>query len=1391
VDSWRLDFHPSKVQSRESPLAGLTSEFVSPPELLHQFFEQQACSTPNATALICDSIAISYHELDGRSNQLAHFLCAQGIGPGTSIALLLRRSMDLYVGMLAVLKAGAAYVPLDPEYPNERIRFILEDSASPLLLTSAALADKAKGFEGKILALEHCRDVIAKHPRERCRHGQTEVSSENLCYVIYTSGTTGRPKGVQIEHRSAAHLVEAEKQIFQVGPADRVFQGFSVAFDASVEEIWLAFSSGATLVVGTEERLQSGPELSRYLQEAGVSVLSCVPTLLSMLEEDVPCLRLLILGGEVCPPELVKRWWNPNRRVVNTYGPTEATVVSTYADCHPNRPVTIGRPLPGYLAYILNERMELAAPGQEGELVLGGIGLARGYLGRPELTKERFILRSLDGGPVRRFYRTGDCARWTEDGALEFLGRLDTQVKIRGFRVELSEIESVLLESPEVSAAAVVLRNNSSGIAQLLAYVVPRSTTTLDPQVLRARLKARLPAYMVPALLECIPALPTLPSGKVDRNALPEPSTRPEEPSYGASGPANGLEFQIVAAWTRLFAPATVSTNDDFFLDLGGHSLLAARMVSELRRSPGFDDLSMADVYRNTTAASLAAALEHRRATRAPPRTANRGYRQLPPSRGLPENDTNAPPGSETAQAGQNQATRRSETVQAIPFWRHFFCGAAQLLSLGFVLSFFALQWLAPYLTYTVLVEEEYDFVPAVLGGFASLVLLYPVMLALAIALKWIIIGRYKPGSYPLWGWYYFRFWLATSIEATLPVSYLAGTPLLSLYLRLMGARIGRNVFIHSDNFAIHDLLSIGEDSSINADATLLGYSVNDGFLNIGAITIGDRCFVGARAVVGENAAMADDSALEDLSLLPAGQRIGREETWIGSPAQRRTTDKRRAPEPESPDVDALGRPLDADFEARLPVSTATAPFSRFGFAILHGIGLLIFPVLVVSALFPGIALMNRLNYLDPYYWYLFLSPLVAVSFVGLLCLEIAALKWLLLGKIRPGVHRLDSWYYVRKWFVDKTIELSLDVVGPLYASVYLSPWYKLLGAKMGRGAEISTASFISPDLLSIGEESFIADNVSLGAPRVRAGFISIDRNQIGRRAFIGNSAMLPPGTVIGDSVLIGCLSAPPERRADALQEDSAWLGSPALFLKQRLKNAAFGEEATYNPPARLRALRAAIEFVRIITPSTGFIILTSFLFSALLLLHDWFSLGRTLLFFPVLYLGCGLSATAFTILAKWTLVGRYRPGEKPLWSTFVWRNELINALHEHLASPFLIGLLTGTPFLAWYLRLLGAKIGRRVYLETTDFSEFDLAHVGDEAALNSDCTVQTHLFEDRVMKMSHVDIGAGCSVGAGSLVLYDTRMEPSSRLGPLSLLMKGESLPAGTSWTGVPAQLS
>jgi non-ribosomal peptide synthetase-like protein len=1301
--------------------------------LLHGFFERQALDRPATVAVECFDGSLTYAELDRRANQVARLLVERGVRPGDRVGLLLPRSTDLYSALLGILKNGAAYVPLDPEYPPDRIGFVLSDCGASALVTTKSLKGKAPGFQNSMVCLDEEKAALALFSAEKTPP-MIEANSQDICYVIYTSGTTGRPKGIEIEHRSVCYLVRAEGEIFQVKPEDRVYQGFSIAFDASVEEVWLAFFAGATLVAATPEMACAGPGLPRLLAAAQVTVLSCVPTLLSMMDEDVPTVRLLILGGEVCPSDLVKRWWKPDRRIFNTYGPTEATVIATYSECHPGKEVTIGKPIPGSVAFVLDDALKPVSAGEAGELCLGGPCLARGYVNRDELTREKFVSVPLNGAASERVYRTGDRARWTRDGELEFVGRLDGQVKLRGFRVELSEIEGVLLEFPGIKAAAATVMESSPGVQQLVGYVVPSAGSCVELKQLREALRKRLPAYMVPAHLETLAALPMLASGKIDRKMLPRPGVN----SFGELGRApelcTPLETQIATVWKRWLESSVVSVRDDFFQDLGGHSLLAARVVSDLRKEAPFEQLSVLDLYRHPTIESLATKFERRQVT--------------------------------------EQAAAGPSPFHSTPFWRHFWCGAAQFVSLGFILSFFALQWLAPYLAYTVMIEEEYDFWAAIIGAIVSLVALYPMMLTVPVVAKWLLIGRYKAGEYPLWGWFYFRWWLATTIEAAVPVAYLAGTPLLNIYVRFMGAKVGSNVHLNSNNIAVYDLIEIGSGSSINADAKLLGYTVEDGLLKLGRISVGSDCFVGARAALSEGTEMKDGSALEDLSLLPRSTTIPPGETWRGSPARKTAEEMVR-------------REGQAGGE-----SERASLLRRFTFGCLHGLGLLVFPVLVVGALFPGMVLMNRLNYLDPYYWYLLLSPLVGASFVVLLCLEIAALKWALLGKIKPGLLALHSFAYLRKWFVDQTLDLSLDILGPLYASVYLAPWYKLLGARLGKGAEISTASFISPDLLSIGEEAFIADNASLGAPRVERGKVAIGENRIGKRSFIGNSALLPLGSVIGDNVLIGCLSVPPSKPTDALREDTTWLGSPAVFLPHRQKSSGFGEETTFDPPAKLRVQRAVIEFVRVILPSTCFIILLSLLFSGLLLLHDTYDLTTTLLFFPLLYLGCGLAATLFTIAMKWLLVWRYRPGEKPLWSTFIWRNELLNALHEHLAGPFLVSSLTGTPFICWYFRLLGARIGRRVYMETTDLSEFDLVELGDETALNADCTIQTHLFEDRVMKMSNIDIGSRCRVGAGSLVLYDSTMRERASLGELSLLMKGEVLPAHTCWHGIPARV-
>ena len=446
-------------------------------------------------------------------------------------------------------------------------------------------------------------------------------------------------------------------------------------------------------------------------------------------------------------------------------------------------------------------------------------------------------------------------------------------------------------------------------------------------------------------------------------------------------------------------------------------------------------------------------------------------------------------------------------------------------------------------------------------------------------------------------------------------------------------------------------------------------------------------------------------------------------------------------------------------------------------------------PLPLMLASIPEILLYYHVGGSLSGYWMAAIAPLAGLMFVVIFCLEIALIKWCLLGQVKPGRYPLESWFYVRKHFVDQLLEQSVEVLGQLFATLYLPPWYRLLGVRVGKNAEISTSRSVTPDMLSIEDQSFIADEVSLGAAHVHRGWLTLSPTQIGRRTFVGNSAVVPGGTALGDAVLLGVMSAPPPSEDGRVKDGTSWLGTPAIFLPKRQSSAPVSEEVTYRPPRKLYLLRACIEYFRVTLPPTFMILLGAIWFFALTQIERAYSTVAMLLVAPLLYLLCGVAAAAIVIAAKWILMGRYRSREKPLWCHFVWRTELLTALHERLADPFLIRMLMGTPFIACFFRLLGAKIGKQVYMETTALTEFDLIEIGDGASLNQDCTMQTHLFEDRIMKMSRIRVGARCTVGSRSVVLYDSAMEDESHLGDLSLLMKGETLPAGTRWEGSPAR--
>jgi amino acid adenylation domain-containing protein len=453
---------------------------------LHHFFEQQAALRPQHVAVECNGEKMTYAELDGRANAVAVLLRDRGIRRGALVGLFLKKSSALYVAMLGILKAGAGYVPIDLKFPLARIDAVLADAGVALVLSDG---ESLRRLDGHVhVGLIDVGTILHGEPDPPA---MPVIATTDVCYVIYTSGSTGVPKGVVVEHCNAVHFIRAMQQVYGLSERDRTYQGFSIAFDASVEEVWAAFSHGGTLVVPPEEIAKSTIDAAEFIKTKGITFFSTVPSFLAMMDPSLPSLKLLVLGGEVCPSELIARWHRQGLRILNTYGPTEATVVATVCECGPGQPVTVGFPLPGYEIAIRSEHGTESAPGETGELYIGGPSIARGYMKREELTAERFVLLSTDGG-TRRMYRTCDLVRLTESGALQYVGRTDSQVKVRGFRVELSEIEAVLLEHPSIKAVAAKVVE-PRGWKEIAVYAVLRDpSATLNQDELRHRVRARL-----------------------------------------------------------------------------------------------------------------------------------------------------------------------------------------------------------------------------------------------------------------------------------------------------------------------------------------------------------------------------------------------------------------------------------------------------------------------------------------------------------------------------------------------------------------------------------------------------------------------------------------------------------------------------------------------------------------------------------------------------------------------------------------------------------------------------------------------------------------------------------------------------------------------------------
>ena len=1299
-------------------------------ERLDAFFEEIAQRNGPRPAVICEGRTWSYAEIDGRANQLARLLIARGVKPGDRVGLLLNRSADTYVAMLAVMKARAAYVPLAVAFPEQRITFIIEDARLGLVISITPYRDKMLRLPVPHLLIDEAGVQLESMSAAPLRAGEAATPADNICYILYTSGTTGRPKGVVIEHRSICNFVRVAAYSYGYRPGDRVYQGMTIAFDFSVEEIWVPLAGGATLVPAPGEQALIGEELAAFLLDNAVTCLACSPTLLSSIESDVPGLRLILVGGEACPHNLVVRWSRPGLTLLNTYGPTEATVTATMGVLDPGKPVTIGRPLPSYSIAILDpERPTLAEPGEMGEIGIAGVGLAVGYLNRPDLTEQKFIPDFLDlpNNPSRRIYRTGDLGRLSADGEIEYHGRVDTQVKIRGNRIELGEVESVLLEQPSIGQAVVTTWQPDPERQELVAYYTLRSDAPpLSRLEIARELKKRLPDFMVPNYLEELPVLPMTVSDKVDLRQLPPPSTKSFADGAPMVAARDDAERFIVKTLCDVLKRDEVSVEGHFFDDLGANSLLMARLCARLRKRDGWGTASMRDIYLYPTAAQLAAHLRRQ-------------------ARGA-------------ATVTHSQPTHRAS---GLAYWT---CGAAQLtfhLAYSFVLlwSFnYGLQWVNEMLD-----EPRWLYVRSSVLA----IIFFFGWTAFSVIGKWALVGRWKEESFPIWGWRYYRFWVVMTLIRSAPVAMFKGSPLYSLYLRLLGAKLGHNTVIESRAVPVcTDLIGIGDNTILRKDSTVLGFRAEAGYIHTGPVRIGRDAFVGEASVLDINTDMGDRSQLGHSSSLQRGQSIPAGERWHGSPAI----------------------PTTADY-----CKVAGMPSTRLRRALYEGTQIIGFLTLVVP-----------LPFLLLSYWqwqsddleetiYLLAKVSAYGMFGGFLLSLLAAVlvPRLLRPFLREG--RTYSIYSVNHWLQTVASRSSNSrllnlVFGDSSAVVH---YIRAIGWNLNTvhqtGSNFGTnQQHDNPLFCEIGSGTMVSDGLSMINMHKSATAFRLEHTKVGERSYLGNNIYFPPDACIGANCLLGTKVMIPIE--GPVRENVGLLGSPAFEIPRMVER----------DKELLGSVSAAEQRKRLVRKNVHNTVTV-----ALFLAIHWLVLFLTLVIWDrALNYYSEYGVWSLFVVLNMTVIGsvvyyafierastgfmRLKPRMATIYDPYFWFHER----HWKLSDTPIVTYFAGTPLRPFILRLLGVKVGRRIFDGGCTITERSLVQIGDDATLNEGSVLQPHSLEEGAFKSDWIRIGNGASLGPSAFVHYGVVVGEGAVIDTDSFIMKGEVIEANTAWRGNPAEL-
>ncbi|CAN5288063.1 non-ribosomal peptide synthetase [soil metagenome] len=816
---------------------------AAPPRTLIDILRDTTARSPDASALDAGDGALSYRELLARVIEAATRLRIAGVRRGDRVGVRMPSgSRELYVSILAIMAAGAAYVPVDADDPDERAELVFHEAGVAGTITGHGVFTPTRRDLSVVFAEPDAALFAGRppHPSRLSDAASEGPSTEDDAWIIFTSGSTGTPKGVAVTHRSAAAFVDAEARLFladdPLGPGDRVLAGLSVAFDASCEEMWLAWRTGACLVPAPRSLVRSGMDLGPWLTSRGITAVSTVPTLASLWPaESLENVRLLIFGGEACPPELGERLAVEGREVWNTYGPTEATVVACAALLDGGTPVRIGLPLDGWDLAVVDAAGQPVTEGETGELIIGGVGLAR-YLD-PAKDAEKFAPHEALGWA--RAYRSGDLVRY-EAAGLVFQGRADDQVKVGGRRIELGEIEAALQELPGVSGAAAAVRVTEAGNQVLVGYLAVADAASFDRHAAITALRETLPAALVP-LLALVPELPTRTSGKVDRSALPWPLAGVGE---GDAAP-DSMQERLAQQWHAVLGVVPDAASN--FFDLGGGSLAAAQLVARIREDD--PEFTVADIYAHPRLGAMADVLAARTGQVSTPRT---DFHRVTPT---------------------PRRMQVLQTVLGVPLY---------------ILS--GVRWIIYLLTASAILQAwpGFEFLPTVpLGVLIPAFVLFATPLgrmAIAVVCARLLLAGLRAGDYPRGGSVHLRLWLAEQAAHLVGAVSLAGAPWITYYARALGAKVARDVDLHALPPAT-GMLTIGFGASIEPEVDLSGYWIDGDVLRVGAIRIGAHSSIGARSTllpgtrIGKHAEIAPGSAV--FGRVPAGQ------LWAGSPAQR------------------------------------------------------------------------------------------------------------------------------------------------------------------------------------------------------------------------------------------------------------------------------------------------------------------------------------------------------------------------------------------------------------------------------------------------------------------------------------------------------------------------